>query len=70
MGTAQDMLDLLDGGDAGKLEQLEQKVAEHLGFSHVFTSVGQVYPRSLDTMCSPRSSRSAAVRRRWPTRSG
>ncbi|MFD6675710.1 adenylosuccinate lyase [Rhodococcus zopfii] len=47
MGTAQDMLDLLDG-DAGKLAQLEQKVAEHLGFSHVFTSVGQVYPRSLD----------------------
>ncbi|WP_138999520.1 adenylosuccinate lyase [Rhodococcus zopfii] len=47
MGTAQDMLDLLDG-DADKLAQLEQKVAEHLGFSHVFTSVGQVYPRSLD----------------------
>ncbi|WP_132476359.1 adenylosuccinate lyase [Rhodococcus sp. SMB37] len=47
MGTAQDMLDLL-GGDAGKLEQLEAKVAEHLGFSHVLTSVGQVYPRSLD----------------------
>ncbi|MEE2033937.1 adenylosuccinate lyase [Rhodococcus chondri] len=47
MGTAQDMLDLL-GGDAGKLELLERKVAEHLGFSHVFTSVGQVYPRSLD----------------------
>ncbi|MEE2059260.1 adenylosuccinate lyase [Rhodococcus artemisiae] len=47
MGTAQDMLDLL-GGDAGKLEELEAKVAEHLGFSHVLTSVGQVYPRSLD----------------------
>ncbi|MFD6895465.1 adenylosuccinate lyase [Rhodococcus sp. NPDC060086] len=47
MGTAQDMLDLL-GGDADKLEQLETKVAEHLGFSHVLTSVGQVYPRSLD----------------------
>ncbi|QCQ89756.1 adenylosuccinate lyase [Rhodococcus sp. SGAir0479] len=47
MGTAQDMLDLLDG-DAGKLEQLEAEVAEHLGFAHVFTSVGQVYPRSLD----------------------
>ncbi|MCA1004902.1 adenylosuccinate lyase [Rhodococcus hoagii] len=47
MGTAQDMLDLLDG-DAAKLEQLEAKVAEHLGFAHVFTSVGQVYPRSLD----------------------
>lgn len=47
MGTAQDMLDLL-GGDAGKLAQLEEKIAQHLGFSHVFTSVGQVYPRSLD----------------------
>jgi adenylosuccinate lyase len=47
MGTAQDMLDLLDG-DAAKLEQLEARVAEHLGFAHVFTSVGQVYPRSLD----------------------
>ncbi|WP_137723282.1 adenylosuccinate lyase [Prescottella subtropica] len=47
MGTAQDMLDLLDG-DAAKLEQLETKVAAHLGFAHVFTSVGQVYPRSLD----------------------
>ncbi|MFC4603594.1 adenylosuccinate lyase [Rhodococcus kronopolitis] len=47
MGTAQDMLDLLDG-DTEKLEFLEAKVAEHLGFAHVFTSVGQVYPRSLD----------------------
>ena len=27
---------------------LEAKVAEHLGFSRVLTSVGQVYPRSLD----------------------
>ncbi|MBU3061158.1 adenylosuccinate lyase [Nocardia sp. NEAU-G5] len=47
MGTAQDMLDLL-GGDAAKLAQLEQKVARHLGFASVLTSVGQVYPRSLD----------------------
>jgi adenylosuccinate lyase len=47
MGTAQDMLDLLDG-DAAKLESLETAVAKHLGFDHVFTSVGQVYPRSLD----------------------
>ncbi|TCK27088.1 adenylosuccinate lyase [Pseudonocardia endophytica] len=47
MGTAQDMLDLL-GGDADKLDRLERRVAEHLGFSEVFTSVGQVYPRSLD----------------------
>ncbi|HEY6933274.1 MAG TPA: adenylosuccinate lyase [Marmoricola sp.] len=47
MGTAQDMLDLLDG-DTARLEQLEQRVAAHLGFEHVLTSVGQVYPRSLD----------------------
>jgi len=47
MGTAQDMLDLLDG-DAAKLTSLEERVAGHLGFSAVLTSVGQVYPRSLD----------------------
>ncbi|MEV6247422.1 MULTISPECIES: adenylosuccinate lyase [Streptomyces] len=47
VGTAQDMLDLL-GGDAGKLADLEQRIAGHLGFAHAFTSVGQVYPRSLD----------------------
>ena len=47
MGTAQDMLDLL-GGDASKLDDLEQRVATHLGFTKVLTSVGQVYPRSLD----------------------
>jgi adenylosuccinate lyase len=47
MGTAQDMLDLLDG-DVERLAALEERVAAHLGFEHVFTSVGQVYPRSLD----------------------
>jgi adenylosuccinate lyase len=47
VGTGQDMLDLL-GGDAGKLAELEQRVASHLGFAHTLTSVGQVYPRSLD----------------------
>jgi adenylosuccinate lyase len=47
VGTAQDMLDLL-GGDAGKLAQLEANVAMHLGFTRTMTSVGQVYPRSLD----------------------
>ena len=47
MGTAQDILDLL-GGDPAALSQLEQRVAEHLGFTRVLTSVGQVYPRSLD----------------------
>jgi adenylosuccinate lyase len=47
VGTAQDQLDLL-GGDAERLAELERRVAEHLGFSRVLTSVGQVYPRSLD----------------------
>jgi adenylosuccinate lyase len=47
VGTAQDMLDLFDG-DADRLAQLEQRVAAHLGFERVLTSVGQIYPRSLD----------------------
>ncbi|MFC4591526.1 adenylosuccinate lyase [Sphaerisporangium corydalis] len=47
VGTSQDMLDLL-GGDAGRLAALEGRVAAHLGFSAGLTSVGQVYPRSLD----------------------
>ena len=47
VGTAQDMLDLL-GGDADKLAELEQRIADELGFAAVFTSTGQVYPRSLD----------------------
>ena len=47
VGTGQDMLDLFDG-DAGKLAELESRVAAHLGFARTLTSVGQVYPRSLD----------------------
>ncbi|MDT0347385.1 adenylosuccinate lyase [Streptomyces litchfieldiae] len=47
VGTSQDMLDLL-GGDERRLAELEGRVAGHLGFGQVFTSVGQVYPRSLD----------------------
>jgi len=47
VGTSQDMLDLL-GGDQDKLADLERRVAGHLGFQQGFTSVGQVYPRSLD----------------------
>ena len=47
MGTAQDMLDLV-GGDEHKLASLETSIADHLGFSRIFDSVGQVYPRSLD----------------------
>jgi adenylosuccinate lyase len=41
------MLDLL-GGDPERLAELERRVAEHLGFDRVLTSVGQIYPRSLD----------------------
>jgi len=53
VGTAQDQLDLLGAGSdrdsaAERLSRLEQAVAEHLGFSRVLTSVGQVYPRSID----------------------
>ncbi len=47
MGTSQDMLDLL-GGNTAKLAGLEQTIADELGFSRIFDSVGQVYPRSLD----------------------
>jgi adenylosuccinate lyase len=46
MGTSQDQLDLL--GDPAKVAELERAVAAHLGFTRVLTSVGQVYPRSLD----------------------
>jgi adenylosuccinate lyase len=47
VGTQQDQLDLLDG-DVDKLDALERMVAQHLGFEQTLTSVGQVYPRSLD----------------------
>ncbi len=47
VGTQQDQMDLL-GGDVSNLDALEHAVAEHLGFEHTLTSVGQVYPRSLD----------------------
>ncbi|GAB3577992.1 adenylosuccinate lyase [Amycolatopsis endophytica] len=46
VGTGQDMLDLL--GSAETLAELENRIAGHLGFARTFTSVGQVYPRSLD----------------------
>ncbi|GAA5177166.1 adenylosuccinate lyase [Rugosimonospora acidiphila] len=46
VGTAADQLDLL--GDAAKVAELERSIAAHLGFARVLTSVGQVYPRSLD----------------------
>lgn len=47
VGTGQDMLNLL-GGDKSKLAALELRVSERLGFTTGLTSVGQIYPRSLD----------------------
>jgi adenylosuccinate lyase len=46
VGTSSDQLDLL--GSPEKVAVLEQAVARHLGFSRVLSSVGQIYPRSLD----------------------
>jgi len=46
VGTSQDQLDLL--GDAATLDELERRVATELGFARTLSSVGQVYPRSLD----------------------
>ncbi len=46
VGTQQDQLDLLGSADA--VDQLEQSVRQHLGFTASLDSVGQVYPRSLD----------------------
>jgi adenylosuccinate lyase len=68
MGTAQDMLDLL--GDDQALARLEQRVAGHLGFDRVLTSVGQIYPRSLDhevigalvQLAAPSSSLATSIR--------
>lgn len=47
VGTAQDMLDLLNG-DEQRLAELERRVVAGLGFSAALDSTGQVYPRSLD----------------------
>src|SRR5258708_8283969 len=46
VGTQQDQLDLLDG-DQSKLDDIEDAIAEHLGFRRVLGAVGQGYPRSL-----------------------
>jgi len=47
VGTQQDLLDLL-GGDTAQADELERRVAAHLGFAMGLEAVGQVYPRSLD----------------------
>ena len=47
VGTQQDLLDLFEG-DAGKVAELEERVAKQLGFEQTLQAVGQIYPRSLD----------------------
>ena len=47
VGTQQDLLDLFDG-DLARLDELEGRVADHLGFTARLEHVGQIYPRSLD----------------------
>ncbi len=48
VGSQQDMLDEFEG-DASKVAELERIVASELGFDNVLNSVGQIYPRSLDS---------------------
>ena len=47
VGTQTDQLQLFNGENK-KVEQLEEKIVAFLGFKNVLTSVGQIYPRSLD----------------------
>lgn len=47
VGTQLDALTLLNG-DAAKVNQLEERIVAHLGFSQSIQCVGQVYPRSYD----------------------
>ena len=71
MGTAQDMLDLLDGDAAQARRPGDAGSRAHLGFAATLTSVGQVYPRSLDFDVAQRARPARRRRRRrWPPRSG
>ncbi len=47
VGTQLDQQTLFEG-DARKVAQLEKSIVKHLGFGKVLSSVGQVYPRSVD----------------------
>lgn len=47
VGTGLDQLTLFEG-DTDRVNQLQQRVQEHLGFGRQLGAVGQVYPRSLD----------------------
>lgn len=46
-GTQLDQLNLF-GGDAAKVQALEERIAAHLGLPASLAATGQVYPRSLD----------------------
>jgi len=46
VGTQADLVALLGGAE--QVEELEARLAEHLGFERRLDAVGQVYPRSLD----------------------
>ena len=46
VGTAQDSIDLL--GSSKLHADLENSIAQELGFNHVLDSTGQIYPRSFD----------------------
>ncbi|MFP4674285.1 MAG: adenylosuccinate lyase [Opitutales bacterium] len=47
VGTQMDLLTLFEG-DRKKVEQLEERILEHLGVGASLDTVGQVYPRALD----------------------
>ena len=47
VGTQLDQATLL-GGDPERVSRLEGEIVRHLGLARAMTSVGQVYPRSLD----------------------
>ncbi|WP_066650028.1 adenylosuccinate lyase [Christensenella timonensis] len=48
-GTQASFLTLFEG-DAGKVKELEQKVAEKIGYDKVFAVTGQTYPRKFDSV--------------------
>lgn len=48
-GTQASFLELFDG-DHEKVKQLDQKIAEKMGFSKVYSVSGQTYSRKVDTM--------------------
>jgi len=48
VGTQQDMLDAFNG-DAEKVVELEKRISNYLGINNMLDSVGQIYPRSIDS---------------------